>query len=379
MNLDLRKNFSFNNIYVVIAIFFSACTYKESSKELDLIGVKVDTLVFSSEKEIIEIGEEGEFLTSSAMSSDASTYFIFNLEKRYLYSLDLKTGNLKSTLKMSSEGPDGIGEWLIDFQKIDDQNFIAQGDNVFYFFNLEGELIDKIRVDHLFYLNPKLAQKFPNTGFLFKNGQLHFSTVKMGTIETQLLSYDPKSDSVLLKEIPSVELVKNSSMITQINSFNFYSSPTFAINNFPGGILVANKGLPNMTAYLINGDMVSTKSNSSKFFEDLDPVEEIFIANNEIEEKEFKKDLEKRMNFLRPVFDEKKQKLYRLGYQLTSDGSSYNNYLFEYDLDLNLTREVLLEGIKIKPKKMFLKDSTFYLTASFEDEPGLLIFENPIQ
>jgi hypothetical protein len=36
-----------------------------------------------------------------------------------------------------------------------------------------------------------------------------------------------------------------------------------------------------------------------------------------------------------------------------------------------------MEGIKIKPKKMFLGNSIFYLAASFEDEPGLLIFRNP--
>ncbi|WP_332912052.1 DUF4221 family protein [Algoriphagus boritolerans] len=73
-------------------------------------------------------------MASSAMSDEASTYFIFNLEKRYLYTLDLKSRKLLSTLKMPSEGTDGIGDWLIDFQRLDDQNFIAQGDNAFYFF-----------------------------------------------------------------------------------------------------------------------------------------------------------------------------------------------------------------------------------------------------
>jgi hypothetical protein len=277
---------------------------------------------------------------------------------------------------MPAEGPDGIGDWIIDFQMINDSSFIAQGDNIFYFFNKEGKRTKKVRTDYHFYMNPDLDKKFPNTGFLYKDEQIHFSTVKMGTNESQVLSYDPKIDTIFLREIPFVDLIKNSSVITQVKSFTFYSFPAFVINDFPGGILVANRGLPDMTAYLTNGDTVSTKTNSSKFFEDLIPVEEIFRAKNEIEEKEFKRELEKQMNFLRPVVDEKRRKLYRIGYQLTSDGDSYNNYLFEYDPDLNLTSEVLLEGIKIKPKKMFLKESTFYLAASFDDEPGLLIFEN---
>ena len=195
--------------------------------------------------------------------------------------------------------------------------------------------MDKTRVDHLFYLNPELAKKFSNVGFLYKEGQFHFSTAEIGKFESQLLSYNPKSDSFLLREIPFVELMKNSSVATQVKSFTFYSSPSFVINDFPSGILVVNRGLPNMTAYLNNGDTVSTKPKSSKFFEDLVPVEEIFRAKNEEEEKEFKKELEKQMNFLRPVVDERNQKLYRFGYRLASDGIYYDTYLFEYDLNLS--------------------------------------------
>ena len=77
------------------------------------------------------------------------------------------------------------------------------------------------------------------------------------------------------------------------------------------------------------------------------------------------------------MLDENNKKLFRLGYRLASDGVSYDTYLFEYDLNLTLTRETQLEGIKLKPKKMFLRDSTFYLAVSFEDEPGLLIFRSP--
>ncbi|GMQ31353.1 DUF4221 family protein [Algoriphagus confluentis] len=366
--------------FFVFPLFFLGMLYscgEKSAFPLTKDSSKIDTLIFYSENEIIDLGEDGEFLISSDMSDDASSYFIFNLEKRLLYTLDLKTKKLLSKLEMPSEGPDGIGNWLIDFQRLDDQNFIAQGDNVFCFFNLEGKVLDKIRVDHLFYFYPELAKKFSNLGFLYKDDQFHFTTGEIGTIESQVLSYNPKSDSFLLRDIPFVELRKNSSVTTQVKSFTFYSSPSFVINDFPGGILVVNRGLPNMTSYLYNGDTVKTKPKSSKFFEDLVPVEEIFRAKNETEEKEFKKELEKQMNFLRPVVDEKNQKLYRLGYRLVSDGTSYDTYLFEYDLNLTLTRETQLEGIKIKPKKMFLRESTFYLAVSFDDEPGFLMFSNP--
>ncbi|MFC3416891.1 DUF4221 family protein [Algoriphagus hitonicola] len=370
----LRKEFLVVKL-LCISLFFSCSESSTNISSKD--SIKIDTLIFESKNEVIELGDEGEFLTSSAMSDDASTYYIFNLEKRYLYTLDIKSKELLSALKMPSEGPDGIGDWLIDFQMINDSSFIAQGDNVFYFFNLEGKIRDKIRVDHLFYLNPGLARKFSNIGFLYKDELFHFTTGEIGTIESQVLSYDPKSDSFFLREIPSIDLIKNWAVVSMVKSFTFYSSPAYVINDFPNGILVVNRGLPNMTAYLRNGDTINTKFNNSKFFEEVIPIEEIFRAKNETEEKEFKRELEKRINFLRPVVDDKKQKVYRLGYQLASDGVTYDNYLFEYDLKLNLTREEFLDGIKIRPKKMFLSESTFYLAASFEDEPAFLIFENP--
>ena len=370
---------SFKIILILFAIGFSSCSNNKPFTDLNLVDFKIDTLIFKSEHDIIELGDDGEYLAFSAISKNSPTYSIFNLEKRYLYTLDLKTKKLLSKLEMSDEGPDGIGDWIIDFQMINDSSFIVQGDKVFYSLNKEGKRTNRVRLDHHFYLNPDLDRKFPNTGFLYKDKQFHFSTVKMGTNESEVLSYDPEIDTIYFREIPFVELINNSSVITQVESFTFYSSPAFVISDFPGGFLIVNRGMPNMTAYLTNGDTVSTKPNSSKFFEDQESVEEIFRAKNEIEEKEFKRELEKRMNFLLPIVDEKNQKLFRLGYHLTSDGVSYNNYLFEYDADLNLTREILLDEIKLKPRKMFLKESTFYLAASFEDEPGLLIFENPFK
>ncbi|SEG23137.1 hypothetical protein [Algoriphagus boritolerans] len=63
---------------------------------------------------------------------------------------------------------------------------------------------------------------------------------------------------------------------------------------------------------------------------------------------------------------------------VTSPNYTCDSYLFDYDPDLTLTREThQLEGIKIKPKKMFLRESTFYLAVSFDDEPGFLMFKNP--
>ena len=369
----MKKSFF---VYIFLIGHLSSCG-ERSIAPISQDLSKIDTLILRSDNEIIELGEGGEFLFFSSLSEDATTYSVFNLEKRYLYTLDLKSRKLQSILKMPFEGPDGIGDWLIDFQQVDDRNFIAQGNNVFYFFNLDGRLIDKISVDHLFYFNPNLAKKFSQLGFFYKYGKFHFTTGEIGKIDSELLSYNPKDDSVLIRTIPSLELVKNSSVITQVKSFTFYTSPIFMVNDFPGGILVVNQCLPNMTAYLNNGDTLSTKPKSSKFFEDLEPVEEILRAKNELEEKEIIKEIERRMNFLRPVVDEQHQKLYRLGYRLASDGVSYDTYLFEYDLNLTLTRETQLEGVKIKPKKMFFRNSTFYLAVSLEDEPAFLILKNP--
>ena len=95
-----------------------SCNNNRPPSNLGFNDFKLDTLIFSSENEVIDLGEEGEFLISSEMSEDASTYYIFNLEKRFLYTLDLKSNKLLSTLKMSSEGLDGIGDWLIDFQSV---------------------------------------------------------------------------------------------------------------------------------------------------------------------------------------------------------------------------------------------------------------------
>lgn len=365
-------------LFLFFMVIFLSCKEKLtniSSKD----PIKIDTLIFGSKDEIIELGENGEFLISSALSENGSHYFIFNLEKRYLYTLDLKTKTLLSKLKLPSEGPDGIGDWLIDFQMINDSSFIAQGDNAFYFFNKTGKSKNKTRVDHIFFLNDTLAQKYSNAGFLYKNEQFYFTTGEIGSIQSEVLNYDPKDDSYKLNKIPFLDIIKNWALVSKVKSYTFFSSPAFVISNFPNGIILVNRGLPDMIAYLDNGETVTSKPNSSRFFADVKPIKEIYHAKSAEDEKEFKRELENQINFLRPVLNEGKKKLFRLGYRLSSDGESYENYLFEYDLNLNLTQEQFLDGIYIKPKKLFLRDSKFYLAASFNDEPGFLIFENPFK
>jgi len=206
-----------NRIIVLLFVVGTLSSCKEQSPYTESKdSVKIDTLIFRSNYEIINLGEEGEFLVSSDMSEDASTYYIFNLEKRFLYTLDLKTKELLSKLEMPSEGPNGIGDWLIDFQKINDSSFIVQGDNVFYLFDKTGKRMNKTRVDHLFYFYPELTRKFSNVGFLYKDEQFHFTTGEVGTIESEIVSYNPKNDSLVFREIPSIDLIKNWSMISTV-------------------------------------------------------------------------------------------------------------------------------------------------------------------
>lgn len=86
-----------------------------------------------------------------------------------------------------------------------------------------------------------MAKKFSNIGFLYKGEQFYFTTGEIGAIESQVLSYNPKSDSFLLREIPFVDLIKNSSIISMVKSFTFSSSPSFVINDFPGGFPIVNR------------------------------------------------------------------------------------------------------------------------------------------
>ena len=132
-----------------------------------------------------------------------------------------------------------------------------------------------------------------------------------------------------------------------------------------------------MAVYRTNSNSIQLINSRSNFYEDVPKVDKVKEVYSENESKEFKKELEKRMSFLIPLWDEENQRIFRWGYKLSvknveMENPEYDNYFFVMDKEFNIVEEFLIPEVRIKPYRIFFIDNKIYLYHNFEDELGFI-------
>lgn len=333
-----------------------------------------DTLMIDSGTSIINLKEN---LAYSGLSMDGKKLFHFDPNDLTLQVINLENAKLEKEIVFEKEGPDGIGDWFIGFKVGDDSTFVLQGDNRFYKIDLGGNLKEKIGVDHLFYVHEELTKSFCHTGFSVLQNKIYNVISTFDTPEFYLLIYDFKEDAYELKVIPGSENLISSTVITYLGKSSFTYVTGFSIVDFSDGFILHNRSYPQMAFYRIDSDSIQLINPISSFYQDVPKVDKIKEVHSEKESDEFKKELEKRMSFLIPLWDEKNQKIYRWGYKLSSTNTNlenpeYDNYLFVMDIELNIVEEFQIPEVRMKPYRIFLVDNQIFLYHNFEDELGFI-------
>jgi len=359
---------------IVLSLIIFSCQNKQTGLE-ETSPQNIDTVMIDTGAELLHLGEEYEFLGLSGLSSDGSKLFIFDPEGVRLSIVDMKNQNLERTIDLEKEGPNGLGDWFIGFQVESDTSFIVLGNNRLVIFDINGIIKKEIEMDHLFYLNEDLLKNYMKAGFLLLGNKVYNMISETSKVESDILIYDNISDKYQHLKNPLADLVKSSAVKTWFGKSSVLSSLGYSILEFSSGFIVSNRGFSKLMYYSFEGDLIKISNVKSEFYEEEVTVEKIIEVQGEQAYKEFKRELEKQMNFLRPVWDETSNHLYRLGYKLSSDEVSYDNYLFVFDSELNLIKESHLTGITAKPIRLYKIGSKGYIAANFFDELGFIVFD----
>ena len=361
---------------ILIVLFFLFFSCSQSNKQIDakIEKYKIDTLMIDSGSDIIYLKEN---LTYSGLAIDQKKLFNIDIEQLKLQIIDLETARLEKEVLLEREGPNGIGDWFIGFKVWDDSTFVLLGDNRFYKVDLEGNLKEKIGFDHLFYVHEELAKRFGHTGFKIHQNKIYNVITTFGKPEFNLLIYDFKEDIYDLKEIPGSENLISSTVITYLGKSNFTDVTGFSIVDFSDDFILHNRSYPQMAVYRTNSNSIQLINSRSNFYEDVPKVDKVKEVYSENESKEFKKELEKRMSFLIPLWDEENQRIFRWGYKLSvknveMENPEYDNYFFVMDKEFNIVEEFLIPEVRIKPYRIFFIDNKIYLYHNFEDELGFI-------
>jgi len=370
---SLLKLIKINFFLCVLMLMYSCNQKREENQELAL-ALKIDTLLIDSNNKIIYLKDD---LLLSTLMMDSSILYNFNYELSKLEKINLKKGILERIIHLEKEGPNGIGDFHSSLVSNDDSLLVFKGLNDFYFLNRNGDFLKKLRLGHLFFEGEELQGKSIFSGFYASNNLFYLIIQDWNTNEVNLLFYNLREDKYELFEIPELELSNSGSVVIKIVKSLFNMRPRFSIDQMYDGIAVSNKSYPLIFYYANKVKTHQIINPPSKFYNDVTPVESVPEVYGEEEGMKFMADLEKRMNFLPPIWDEGSNKILRWGYKRSSeykfvDVPEYDNYLFVIDSAFNMEKEYHFPQIRIKPRKIFLADNKIFLYNNFEDELGFI-------
>lgn len=358
-------------------LFTIICSCQNENTDFDGMGeeYRIDTVMITTGDELLYLGDQFKFLGYSDISSDKSELFILDYENTKLISIDLVNNKLDKIIPLEKEGPDGVGDWVSELQVVNDSTLTLMGNNSMIFINLDGKLIKKINIEHLFYFNDDLLRSYLKGGFLYKENRFYLFPSEIGSLPSQLMIYNSDNDSYKLFFNPYADLLKSNASKTWINKSEFLKIPQFYLNEGPSGVILTSTTLPQLFIFSDQENTFNEVFSDSKYFEEVEKSDKILDVYGQEATDEWQKEQGKKMRYLLPEWDNKTKHLFRWAYKLASDGINYENYLFISDSTYKLVGEYHIKGIKMKPKKMLIIGSKIYIAANFEDELGFLVYD----
>jgi len=358
----------------VMCIIFPSCRTKIEENSHLFSKVKIDTLIIDSGDELIYLKDN---LDLSISLNDSSILFIFNPDLLRLEKINLENGTLEKITSLDREGPQGVGDWHIGLVSYNDSLLVLEGDNTLFFLNREGDFLRKLSFEHIFFNSESLHKKFVSSGLHVSNTSVYLIIQDWNSNESFLLIYKFKEDSFELYEIPESHLAKSGAVNVMIEKSSIRIWPRFSINPMKDGIAISNKAYPQLVYFNDSFNNPTVINPKSKFFNVVSPIEVIPEVYSISEEEKFKIELEKRMNFLPPIWDRESKRIFRWGYKIFSkkenlESPKYDNYLFVIGSNNEIIREFRIPDIHFKPHKYYLIDNKIYLYHNFGDELGFI-------
>jgi len=361
--------------FLYLLTFFISCGDQSSNSTQRIENFKIDTLFIDSNDEIIFLRDN---LTFSHLLKDSLIIYNLNSGLPAIEKINLNKRRLEEIIPLEKEGPKGVGDWHIGFIGVNDSLLVLEGDNTFYFLNLHGEFLEKVRIEHLFFFVEELNGKNTSSG-IFISGRIIYKIVQDWVSEEfSLLVYNIDEDTHKLIEIPLWQLVKSGSLIVEYpNGGKIISMKGFSISKIHQSIMISNGSYSQIVVYQKNFKETKIVNPPSKFYSDVEMIQEVPVFYSQDEAYAVLGELENRMHFLPPIWDESSNKMLRWGYKKSSKNKDvevleYDNYLFVIDSAFNMEKEYHFPQIRIKPHKNFLADNKIYLYNNFDDELGFI-------
>lgn len=354
---------------ILIFFFFSSCGQSLSPKEKNEFAFKVDTVLIDSGSDIIFLRDN---LSQSVVSLDGRYLYNYNAEKPAIEKINLIDEILEEVIHIEREGPNGIGDFLLSLNILNDSLFVISGSDNYSILDNKGGLVKSKKLGYHFYYDEKLVDSYMTMGFLYRDQKAYSIIAKHQDFSNKLMVYKEETDSVQIFDIPKSGLIKSASVVWAPGN-SIYEVPQLSLSELDKRILIAHSKYPDIVVSDFDSIDLIHYYPESKLYSRLEEVKEVPFEENEEKVEEFLLDLDKRMNFLPPIWDNQSKVFYRWGFKLSSgikdlETREYDNFLFIMDSTFQIQKEFKIPEVRLRPYNIFLRENKLYLYHNYNDE-----------
>ena len=368
--------------YWVIILLVMACNGgKDKKKELSIISIKMDTV-------IIEPGDELLYLQSrlrvSGLSKDKKYLYNFNSQENAIEKINLNTLAFEKKYGFEKEGPDGTGDNVSALTILDEERLFISSFPRDHIFDWQGNKIKSFDITAMSKdLNQHQEGDRPyKTLYLDQRARIVSLVNNFEKKSAKLAIIDPKKKNMIKWPIPAIEKAKNFDLTLNSGGMEIALGNVHYLVN-EGGQIILWTGVSNeLYVMKIESDSLQYHTYQSQLTPDEKTGSYPAIVGDQAELAKLHQQIQEDINFMAPVWDEKKRVYYRFSFQSLFDESEKKQdfpqasgaevYLSVLDKDFNLLAEAQVSNLNQSPEYYFAKDGKLWLFENIKDEMGFV-------
>ncbi|WP_373523733.1 DUF4221 family protein [Aquiflexum sp.] len=370
-------------LFCLMSIFFGfvsvSCQKGNNEQETYTMNYLVDTVLIDSKERILYISG---YMKGSSLDDDEGSFFLYNHHDLSIDEINLDRKEFVETYPLDAEGPNGVGNFILDLQVLDDNLFFGKSVPFSTVFDKSGRVIQKIN-----WLTAKDSVGDP-FGEGPPNSEVVVDTKNWRVMGTNL---DFLKTTAFLGVL-SVEdrLVKNINIDPE-NSFsnyflkadNYYQNPWVFLGSIENYIYVSHEYSNEIIHFNPEGELVKVVNYEPKLTPRRANLPETLTGTREQIRRESRKLMEQ-VRFEAPVWDKVNRRYFRLSAKRIFEEGAEDEFLplkkthvflTVFDAGFNLVSEIELKELFDENYKYFAKDGKLWICQNFSDELGFLVFD----
>ncbi|MCH6199646.1 DUF4221 domain-containing protein [Aquiflexum sp. LQ15W] len=367
-------------ILISILFLFSCGSSTEKKADFSQMTFSLDTVMVDSKDEILYLNGN---LMQSSLSQDLKYLYNFNQQEFSLEKISLDALELQGKIKLEKEGPNGIGDFVSNFNLLGEDRFLVQGFSGLFILDSLGKILKKLEYGG-FEKGSLSSEEFmmrlfslpsdPNTHYGFsvawESNNYVFNKVEIENNKNTRFEM-PEFDK--LKEY-RIELIMNGAPAGGMG-------PSLFISTSMDKVILSNE-IANEFYVLANDE---TTLEYISLQSSLTPNRKKENTVNQVESIEALSELYKKsqedINFSKPVWDNENRIFYRFSYfkrflEKENEGaqpldlpeSNDEVYLTILDENLQIIGESKVPELKRAPSTHFVKDGKIWIFENIDDE-----------